>query len=115
MKLPSVVSVGDVLFQLREGVKNPSVETSQFGLGQSVFARVKIVEVRELVTQRVAQHAVRFADFIYALFADDDVIAIILRSHPKPHDIRAISFHVSFGGLWLLVSALLLFAFGKLL
>ena len=74
---------------------------------------IEVVEVRELVAQRVADAAIRFADFVHALLAHDDVVAEILRSDPEAHHVRAVFLDVGFGSLGLFVSAL--FALGNLL
>ena len=73
--------------------------------------RIKIVEVRELVAQRVADAAIGLTDLVDAFLAHDDVAAVILRRDPQAHDVRAVFFDVSFGGLRFFVSAL--FALGN--
>ena len=65
---------------------------------------IKIVKVRELVAQGVADGAIGLADLVDALLAHDDVVAVILRRDPQPHDVRAVFFDVGLGGLRFLVA-----------
>ena len=80
-----------------------------------VLCRIEVVKVRELVAQRVADAAIGFADLGDAFLAHDDVVAVILRRDPQAHDVRAVFFHVSLGGLRFFVNALGLFALGNFL
>jgi hypothetical protein len=79
VKFVSVVSLDDFLLQLREFAKNPAVKAGELVVGNGMFRWVKIVKIRELVAQRVANTAVGLRDFGDALLAHDDVIAEILR------------------------------------
>ncbi len=78
-----VVGGEDFGFELREFAENPAVEAGQFFVGHGMFRRIKIVKVRELVAQRVADAAIGLADFVDAFLAHDDVVAVILRRHPQ--------------------------------
>ena len=101
-----VVGGDDFLLQLREFAENPAVQAGQLVVGHGMFRRIEVVKVRELVAQRVADAAVGLADLVDAFLAHDDVVAVILRGDPEPHDVRAVFFDVGFGGLRFFVAAL---------
>ena len=82
-------------------------------VGNGVFGGIEIVEVGELVAQGVADGAVGFADLVDALFADHDVVAVILGGDPEADDVRAVFFDVGLGGLRFFVAALALLALGN--
>src|SRR5947208_15217257 len=74
--------------------------------------RIKIVEIGELVTQSIADAAIRFTDLVDSLFADDDVVAIILGSDPQADHISAILLYVGLSRLRFFVTTLALLALG---
>ena len=77
-----------------------------------MFGGVEIIQVGELVAQRVAEHAVGLGHLADALFTDHDVVAEVLRGNPEAHHVRAVFLDVGLGSLRLLVAALPLFALG---
>src|SRR3954467_15420947 len=79
VKLVFVVSFHDFFFELRELTENPAVETGEFVISHGMFRRIKIVKIRELIAQRVADAAICFGHLVNALFAYDDIAAEILR------------------------------------
>ncbi len=80
-----------------------------------MFGRVEVVQVGKLVAQGVAQHAVGLGHFADALFADDDVVAEVLRGDPEPDNVRAPLLYVGLRCLRLFITALALLALGNLL
>ena len=114
MKFVFVVSFDHGRLELRELAKNPAVQAGQLVVRHGVFGRNEIVKVRKLVTQRVANHAVGFSDFVNPFFAHDDVVPKILRCHPEPHDVGAPFLHVGVRGLRFFVNVLALLALGNL-
>ena len=115
VKFEPVVSLDGLQLQLRELIQYPPVKAGQLVVRQRRFRRVKIVQIRKLVAQRVADDPVGLADFLDALFADDDVVAIILLGDPEPHDIGAVLPDIGLGGLRFFIDSLALFALGDLL
>ena len=75
---------------------------------------IEVVQVTELITEGVADAAIRLRDLFDALLADGDVVSEILRCHPQPDDVRSVVADVRLGSLRLGIAALL-FAFGNLL
>src|SRR6476620_7583842 len=76
---------------------------------------MKIVEIRELIAQGVADAAIGFRNLLQPFHADHDVIAIILGRDPEPDDISAVVLDILLRGLRLEVCALTLLALGDLL
>ena len=112
MKLVASVGLHYFALQFAKLPQYPAVQSRQSHVRHGVFGRVKIIKIRKLKAQGIAQIAVGLAHLVNALVADHDVVSIILRGDPQAHHIRAVLLDVGFGSLGLFVAAL--FAFGDL-
>ena len=110
MELASVVGLRHLLFDFREFGQNPTVQTGQLLIPHGVFRGRKIVQIRELIAQGIAQTAIAFGDFSDSILAYDHIIAKVLRSYPKSDDVRSPFINVSLRTLRLRVTTLSLFA-----
>ena len=115
VELELIVGRDDFLPQLRKLVQYPPVQPGQLVVMHRVFRRVEVIEVRELVAQRIAENAVGLGHFADPLLANDDIVAEVLRGNPEAHDVRAVLLDVRVRGLRLLVAGLALLALGNLL
>ena len=115
VELVGVVGRLHLGFERGELAEDPAVEPGQHVVGHRVLGRIEVVEVRELVTQAVADVAVSLADLLEPLFADHDVAAVILRRHPQADHVRTVFLHEAVGRLRLLITALPLLRLGNLL
>ncbi len=115
MELVVVISRQDFGFKFGKFAQDPAVQTGHLVLRNRVLGGIEIVEIGELVAQRVADGAVGFADFVDPFLAHHNIVAVILRSDPQAHHVRAIFFDVGLGGLRFFVTALALLAFGNFL
>ena len=86
---------GNFAFEPRESAENPAIQAVQLGIRHAVLARIEIVKVGELITKAVAQETISFPNFRDPLVTYDDVIAVILRDHPKPEHVCAVFLDIS--------------------